>query len=189
MSIRVPNLRALAERLRDPLWLPVLSALFAFLAFEAASLDSGQTVLVAARNLPAGTPLTAADVRRAHWTGKLPGPLLNRPEGRLAVPLAAGLPLLRSVVRLGPAGSGNGAQVVGIPAGALLSAPPLSAGQLVSVYMAEAGQAPESLVPQAQVAAGGTAGSVALEVSAARLPALLAGVAAGHLIITAMPQE
>ncbi len=188
MSIRVPRLRALAERLRDPLWLPVLSALFALLAYEAASLGSGQTILVAARNLPAGAQLTAAEVRRAHWTGSLPGPVLTRPQGRLVAPVAAGLPLLRSAVRLSFPRSQT-EQVVGIPSVSLLSAPPLSVGEAVSVYIAQAGEPPQRVVSSARVAQSGTGGAVAIQVSAASLPALLAGVAAGHLIITAMPQE
>lgn len=189
MSTRVPSLRALAERLRDPLWLPLLSALFAFGAFEAASLGSGQTVLVAARNLPAGTPLTQADVRRVRWSGSLPGPVLAIPQGHLLVPVAQGLPLLRSTVVLKNRHPSAALEVVGIPAEALLSSPPLTSGERVAVYIAAAGLPLQRLVPSATVAAGSAAGAIALIVSPASLPALLAGLAAGHLIVVATPQD
>lgn len=189
MSIRVPPLRALAERLRDPLWLPLVSALFAFLAFEAASLTSGQTVLVAARNLPAGTRLTAEVVRKVHWTGSLPGPVLSTPKGRLLATVAKGLPLLRSAVASGSLPPAKAFEVVGIPAAALLSAPPLSSGEVVAVYITETDLPLQRLVPSAQVAADGAGGAIALDVPPARLSALLTGIAAGHLIIVAMPQD
>ncbi len=189
MSTRVPSLRALAERLRDPLWLPVLSAIFAFLAFEAASLGSGETVLVARQNLSAGQLLVKADVRAVRWPAHLPGPALTTPAGRLRVSVAAGFPLLRSAVATAAEGATVPSQVVGIPAGSLLSAAPLSAGETVSVYVAQTGEPLERLVRSAQVAAGSSGGAIALEVSASDLPALLAGLSAGHLIITATPQE
>ncbi len=189
MSTRVPSLRALAERLRDPLWLPLLSALFAFGAFEAASLASTRTVLVAARNLPAGTRLTQALVRRVPWPGDLPGSVLTDPRGRLLVPVAQGLPLLRSTVARGSFKPSAAPDVVGIPEEALLSSPPLTSGEQVAVYIAAAGVPLERLVPSATVAGGGTAGAIALAVSPANLPALLAGLAAGHLIVVATPQD
>ena len=188
MSIRVPPLRALAERLRDPLWLPLLCALLAFAAFEGASLTSGRTVLVAARNLPAHTPITSALVRRVRWTGRLPGAVLAQPAGHLLVPVAAGLPLLKSAVAFASPQPATALEVVGIPASALLSAPPLAPGEAVSVYIAQAGLPLQRLVPSALVASGGAAG-IALDVHPARLPALLAGILAGHLIIVAMPRD
>ena len=188
MSTRVPRLRAFLERLRDPLWLPVLSAAFALLAFEAASVASGRTVLVAARNLPAGTSLTAALVQRVRWPGALPGPALTSPAGRLAVPVAEGLPLLRSTIAQPSASPAAAYDVVGIPATTLLSAPQLDAGERVSVYIAQTGLPVQRLVPAAHVASA-VSGAIALEVPPGRLGDLLTGIAAGRLLIVAMPQD
>jgi Flp pilus assembly protein CpaB len=181
-------LRAILERLRDPLWLPVLSALFALVAFEAASLATGRTVLVAARNLPAGTVLTASLAERVRWTGSLPGPVLGRPAGRLAAPVAKGLPLLRSALASGAVPAQVQYAVVGIPATTLLSAPALDSGERVAVYIAQSGLPVQRLVGAARVASG-TSGTISLEVTPGRLPDLLAGIAAGHLLIVALPQD
>ncbi len=188
MLTHVPRLRAIASRLRDPLWLPLLSACCAVLAFEAASLMSGHAVLVAARNLPAGSSLTRAVVRTVRWAGPMPSPVLNRAEGRLLVPLAAGMPILRSAVSAHAASPATARQVVGVPASSLLSAPPLAVGEIVSVYIAQTGLPPERLVPTGSVASG-TAGDIALSVPSKELRALLTGIAAGHLIITASPAD
>lgn len=190
MSTRGLSLRALAERLRDPLWLPLVSALFAFLAFEAGGLFTGQSVLVATRNLPAGTVLRPSLVRRVRWEGPLPSPALAHPEGRLVVAIARGLPLLATTVTAGGATPPARTAEVGLPSGAVLSAPPLHLDEQVEVYVGESGLAPQRVVAQAKVSGLPSAsGSIALEVSMAGLPALLAAVAAGHLIVVALPEE
>ena len=186
MSTRVRPSHGLAERLRDPLWLPLLSAACAFLAFEVAGIAVSHPVLVAARDLAAGTRLSPAVVRTVRWTGSLPGPVLARPQGRLRVAVAAGLPLLRSTVMQGAPPRTSPLEVVGIPSTALLSAPPLSSGETVAVYLAEGGMKLQCLLSAARVVSTGQDGT-ALAVPPANLPALLAGVAAGHLIIVARP--
>ena len=183
MSIRVQGLRGFAERLRDPLWLPLLCAVLAFGAWQVSVAANSRTVLVAAHDLPAGTLLSPAEVRTVRWPSALPGAALRAPAGRLRVGVAAGMPLLASAVGAPSRATSVQAMLVDLPQGALLSAPTLAAGDRVEVYLVEAGHPLQRVVGSAEVAAAG--GGIDLEVSPADLVPLMAAIAAGHLIVVA----
>ncbi|MDA8344952.1 MAG: hypothetical protein M0Z66_05655 [Thermaerobacter sp.] len=188
MLIRGLHSRAGLDRLRDPLWLPILCAVTAYLGWQAAAMVASRPVLVPRRALAVGTRLSPALVQVVRWDGGLPSQPLHVPEGTLRVAAVAGLPLLANEVGRGTAGKPQKHNpLVALPASALLSAPPVAPGTLVSLYAAASGTLPQLICPTAMVAPGSTQQSILLDVPTASLAAVVDAISAGRLIVVGDP--
>ncbi len=188
MSTHAPRSRAILDRLRDPLWLPVLCAAAAFLAWQAASLASSREVLVPLRTLAAGTPITPGLVHAERWSGQLPSAPLQATSGTLVSTAPAGLPLLQNEVGRGAVRPVALARpLVAIPGPSLLSAPPAAPGTPVSIYAAAQGSMPQLICPDAAVASGTTSQTLVLAVPPASLTGVLDALGAERLIVVAHP--
>lgn len=188
MSIPVLRSRGILDRLRDPLWLPLASALAAYIGWQVAGIAAARPVLVPRNTLAAGTRLSPSLVRTMAWPGPLPTPALAEPSGTLRVAAQAGLPLLIGEVRAGTAVSRTPADpVLAIPSASLLSAPPLSPSTAVSVYLAPTGSVPQLISAHATVWRGSTAQNILLAVPPADLQAMVDAIAAGRLLVVEHP--
>ncbi len=187
MPIPAPRSRGILERLRDPLWLPLVCALAAYLGWQAHMEIGTRSVVVPRRTLAAGTHLSARLTKVVGWSGPLPGTPLASPQGTLRTAAPAGLPLLADEVGGPVAKPPPRDPTVSLPASALLSAPPVAPGTRVALYAAASGTPPELVCPAATVAQGATQQALLVEVPPASLPAVLDAIAAGRLIVVSHP--
>ncbi len=186
MSTPARRSRAVLDRLRDPLWLPLVCAAAAYLGWQASAIGASREVLVPRHNLSAGTILSPSLVELMRWQGPLRGMPLAVPSGTLRTSVPAGLPLLTDEVgqRRGH-GSAAARTLLAVPSSALLSAPPAAPGTDVSVYATSAGTLPQLVCAAAVVAPGSSQQNLVLEVPAASLVGMLAAITAGRLIVVA----
>jgi hypothetical protein len=189
LSIPARPLRAILERLKDPLWLPLLCAAAAYLAWQASALGASREVLVPLRSLSAGTMLSPSLVKSVRWEGPLPSAPLKVPSGALQTSVPAGMPILTGEV--GPLRTRRTAAlrpILAVPSSALLSLPPVAPGTDVSVYATAPGTLPQLVCASALVAPGSSQQNLVLAVPASSLGAMLVAITAGRLIVVAHPR-